>query len=93
MSSQIRNEIILVCQNLKNKKLINKFSSLKKEFFNINFSIISHQDDSSYDDIVTFLPSWIIEINGTQDIVEGDILITPLRSLIKEKLRKVSYVK
>lgn len=93
MSSLKSNEIILICQNFKNKKLHNKFFSLKNEFLDCNFSIISYQDSVSYDELINFLPSWIIKINGSQDIVEGDVLITPLRSLIKERLRKVNYVK
>lgn len=93
MQSQNSNEIILICHNFSNKKLYKKFISLKNEFLNCNFSIISYQDSLEYDDIINFLPSWIIKINGVQDIVEGDVLITPLRSLIKERLRKANYVK
>jgi len=93
MLSQKNNEIILVCKNFTNKNIINKFNSLKEEFINCNFSIISYQDNSGYDELISFLPSWIVKINGSQDIVEGDVLITPLRSLIKERLRKVNYVK
>lgn len=89
----MKNNIILICKNLKNKNLINKFASLSKEFSTINFSLVDYQNDKSYDNIVNFLPSWIININNEQDIVEGDVLISPLRSLIKEKIRKANYVK
>jgi len=89
----MKNNIILICKDLNNKKIINKFASLSKEFKDINFSLINYQNDKSYDNIINFLPSWIININNEQDIVEGDVLIAPLRSLIKEKIRKVNYVK
>ena len=89
----MKSKITLICKDLSNKKLINKFASLKKEFIEINFELISYQEDQSYDEIINFLPSWIIKIGDFEDIVEGDVLISPLRSLIKEKVRKVSYVK
>lgn len=89
----MKNKITLICKDLSNKKLINKFASLKKEFIEINFELVSYLEDESYDKIINFLPSWVIKIGDFEDIVEGDVLISPLRSLIKEKIRKVSYVK
>jgi hypothetical protein len=56
----------------------------------INFEIASYYENRSFDDKINFLPSWIIDINNTTDIVEGDVLISPLRSFIKNKLRKAS---
>jgi hypothetical protein len=87
----MKNNITLICENLKNKKIKNKFFSLKKEFSEIDFKIISYHEDDSFDQDIKFLPSWVISINNTTDIVEGDVLISPLRSLIKKKLRKESY--
>lgn len=89
----MKNKVTLICKDLSNKKLINKFASLKKEFIEINFELVSYLEDESYDKIINFLPSWVIKIGDFEDIVEGDVLISPLRSLIKEKIRKVSYVK
>lgn len=89
----MKNEIILICKDLNNKKLFNKFASLKKEFSNIHFDIIDWHHNKQYDGILNALPSWIINLNGEHVIVEGDVLISPLRSLIKEKIRKASYVK
>lgn len=86
----MKNNIILICKDLKDKKLFNKFLSLKKDFPLINFEIFSYYENQNFDDKINFLPSWIININNTTDIVEGDVLISPLRSLIKNKLRKAS---
>jgi hypothetical protein len=91
----MKKEIILICENLSNKNLINKFNSLKNTFSDFTFEIISYKDNSSYEHVIEFLPSWILKIGDYEDIVNGDVLITPLKSLIKEKLRKASinYVK
>ncbi len=86
----MKKEIILICQTLNDKKLINKFNSLKKTFTDCNFELISYKDNNSYDNVIKFLPSWIIRIGDYEDIVSGDVLITPLKSLLKEKLRKAS---
>jgi len=89
----MKNEVILICKDLNNKKIINKLISLQKEFADISFSIISYRDSKEYDDIIDFLPSWILRIGDFEDIVKGDVLITPLRSLIKERRKASNYVK
>lgn len=91
----MKKEIILILKDLNKKSILKKFNSLKNEFSDFNFQIISYKEDRSYDEIIHFLPSWILKIGDYEDIVEGDVLTSPLRSLIKEKLRKasVNYVK
>lgn len=85
-----KNNITLICKDFKDKRIINKFFSLKKEFPLIDFTIESYHENRNFDDKINFLPSWILDINNLTDIVEGDILISPLRSLIKNKLRKAN---
>jgi hypothetical protein len=86
----MKNNIVLICKDLKDKKLLNKFLSLKKHFSSISFEMVSYYETKEFDGKINFLPSWIIDINNITDIVEGDVLISPLRSLIKNKLRKAS---
>lgn len=78
--------ITLICKDHSSKSILNKFNSLKKEFKDFNFELISYQQSNAYDNIVNILPSWIITIDEDQDIVEGDVLITPLRKFIKDKI-------
>lgn len=79
-------EVILISNN--SKLILNKFNSLKNEFLQISFIFIDYEKDHSYDNIITCLPSWIIKINSNTDIVSGDVLIKPLRSFIKNKLKE-----
>jgi hypothetical protein len=81
-----QSKIILICRDFSNKKILNKFNSLKNEFKETNFEIISYQECNAYDNLINVLPSWIIESNERQDIVSGDVLITPLRKFIRDKI-------
>jgi len=81
-----QSKIILICRDFSNKKILNKFNSLKNEFKEANFEMISYQECSAYDNLINVLPSWIIESNERQDIVSGDVLITPLRKFIRDKI-------
>lgn len=80
------NQVILVSASWisYNSKIINKFNSLSKDFPEIKFNYLDF--DLNKQEItfpVKLLPTWWLYIKGQEKILEGDILIKPLRFAIR----------
>lgn len=80
------NQVILVSASWVsyNSKIIKKFDSLSKNFPDITFNYFDF--DLNKEEInfqVKLLPTWRLYIQGQEQILEGDVLIKPLKFAIR----------
>lgn len=76
-----------------NKKLLKTFDSLKKEFNKYSFVLLDYDIDKAKIDKITSneteklihtIPSWVILEEKALSILNGDVLIKPIRHFLKE---------
>lgn len=78
-----------------NKTLLKKFNSLKREFRNLDFNLLDYDLNKPKVDEITqgeaeklihTIPSWVILEEKACSILNGDVLIKPIRHFLKECL-------
>ncbi len=81
------NKVILVSASWigHNTKIIQRYNSLSKTFEQIKFEYYDADDDKEQikDLNLSIVPSWLLYINGQEKKFEGDILIKPLKHIIR----------